>query len=145
MKVLILKHEKTNIVVKPLPNFEERGEMNEIEYIGKLNRVKDIFCKRKPFTWPTHVQKYFYYFWKHLLTSQHHHTLWKTGTNSSQSDTLPQPSQHFLHRNPERGFRCPYRCLSALTFSTISNACYLIQPNKSRNQFTYLIKDTTLD
>ena len=62
VKVLILKHETTNIVVKPLPNFEVRGEMNEIEYIGKSNRCKEIFCKKKPFTWPTHGQKYFYYF-----------------------------------------------------------------------------------
>ena len=36
-----------------------------------------------------------------------------------QSGNSPQLCQHFLHRNPERGFRCPYRCLSALIFSTI--------------------------
>ena len=43
---MILKHETTNIVVKPLPNFEVRGEIDEIEYIGKSNRVKEIFCKK---------------------------------------------------------------------------------------------------
>ena len=35
-----------------------------------------------------------------------------------------------------------YQPLYSVLFS---NTCYLIQPNKSRNQFTYLIKDTTLD
>ena len=142
---MILKHETTNIVVKPLPNFEVRGEMNEIEYIVKLNRVKEIFCKREPFMWPTHVQKYFYYFWKHLLTSQHHHTLWKTGIILN-SQTPFHNLANISYTGILSGDLGVHIGVYLPWYSVLfSNTCYLIQLKKSRNQFTYLKKDTTLD
>ena len=40
--------------------------------------------------------------------------------------------------------RCPYRCLSALIFSSQSNSSHLKYSNKEQIQYIYLIKDSII-
>ncbi len=52
------------------------------------------------------------------------------------SQTPSQPSQHLLHRNPEWGFRCPYRSLSVLPWPK-AHPCGYVRTYWPKHQSSY--------